>query len=100
MAVDFSNVLVVGVSTRSLFNLEKENELYEKEGIAAYRRYQLDHENEPLEHGTAFALVRNLLKLNELSLSPLLLSILIKLFKDLHILILFSRAFSEIFVKL
>ncbi len=67
MAVDFSNVLVVGVSTRSLFNLEKENELYEKEGIAAYRRYQLDHENEPLEHGTAFALVRNLLKLNELS---------------------------------
>ena len=67
MAVDLSQILVIGVSTRSLFNLEKENEIYEKEGVDAFRNYQLEHENEPLEPGTAFHLVKNLLQLNQLA---------------------------------
>ena len=67
MAVDLSQILVIGVSTRSLFNLEKENEIYEKEGVDAFRNYQLKHENEPLEPGTAFHLVKNLLQLNQLA---------------------------------
>lgn len=65
MAVDLSQILVVGVSSRALFNLEKENEIYLKEGILGYRKYQLDHEDEPLEKGTAFHLVQSLLHLNE-----------------------------------
>ncbi len=67
MAVDLSNVLVIGVSTRSLFNLETENEIFEREGVEAFREYQLAHENEPLEPGTAFYLVKNLLALNKVS---------------------------------
>lgn len=64
MALDFSDILVVGVSSRALFNLEKENEIFEKEGISGYRKYQQENENEPLEKGTAFHLVQNLLQLN------------------------------------
>jgi len=67
MAVDLSQILVIGVSTRSLFNLEKENEIFEKDGVEAFRDYQLAHENEPLEPGTAFHLVKNLLQLNQLA---------------------------------
>lgn len=67
MAVDLSQILVIGVSTRSLFNLEKENEIFEKDGVQAFRDYQLAHENEPLEPGTAFHLVKNLLQLNQLA---------------------------------
>lgn len=64
MAVDLSEILVVGVSSRALFDLEKENEIFEKEGIAGYRKYQQENENEPLSPGTAFHLVQSLLHLN------------------------------------
>jgi 5'-nucleotidase len=65
MAVNFSELLVVGVSSRALFNLEKENEIFNKEGISGFREYQRKHEDEPLEPGTAYYLVKNLLHLNE-----------------------------------
>lgn len=65
MPVDFSEILVVGVSSRALFNLEKENEIFNIEGISGFRKYQLEHENELLELGTAFHLVQSLLYLNE-----------------------------------
>ncbi len=64
MAVDFSDMLVIGVSSRALFNLEMENDIFTKKGISGYRKYQLQHENEPLEKGTAFHLVQSLLYLN------------------------------------
>ncbi len=67
MPVDLSEILVVGVSTRALFNLEKENKVFEEEGIEAFRKYQLDNENELLEAGTAFYLVRSLLELNKIA---------------------------------
>ncbi|HOZ83735.1 MAG TPA: 5'-nucleotidase, partial [Bacteroidia bacterium] len=65
MPVNFSEILVVGVSSRALFNLEKENEIFLKEGISGFRKYQLAHEHEPLQPGTAFHLVQSLLHLNE-----------------------------------
>lgn len=65
MPVNFSEILVVGVSSRALFNLEKENEIFLKEGISGFRKHQLAHEHEPLQPGTAFHLVQSLLHLNE-----------------------------------
>lgn len=65
--MDLTNVLVIGVSSRALFNLEKENEIFDKEGIAGYREYQQKHENDTLERGTAFYLVQSLLHLNKIS---------------------------------
>lgn len=67
MALDFSEILVVGVSSRALFNLEKENEIFEKENIEGFRKYQLEHENELLTEGTAFPLIKSLLKLNDIA---------------------------------
>ena len=65
MPVDLSEILVIGVSTRALFNLEKENEVFDKEGIEAFRKFQLENEDEPLVPGTAFHLVQSLLQLNK-----------------------------------
>ena len=57
-------VLTIGVSTRSLFNLEKENKIYETEGIEKYINYQIEHEEEILLPGVGLNLVKGLLKLN------------------------------------
>ncbi len=65
MAVDLSEILVIGVSTRALFNLEIENEIFDKKGITEFRKYQLENEDKPLEPGTAFHLVQSLLELNK-----------------------------------
>ena len=63
--------LVVGVSSRALFDLEKENEIFVRDGIKKYREYQELHEDEPLEKGTAFYLVKSLLELNKQANRPI-----------------------------
>ena len=35
--------LVIAVSSRALFDLEEEHRLFEREGFAAYRTYQVEH---------------------------------------------------------
>ena len=67
MPIDFSEILVVGVSTRALFNLEVENQVFDDHGIEAFRSYQLENENKLLEPGTAFHLVQSLLELNKIA---------------------------------
>ena len=64
MAYDLSDKLVIGVSSRALFDLSRENEIYENEGLEAYCRYQLEHENDVLEPGTGFALIDSMLRIN------------------------------------
>lgn len=71
MPTDFSEMLVVGVSSRALFDLEKENQVFDREGIEGFRKYQLQHENELLNPGTAFPLIRSLLQLNDLASKPI-----------------------------
>ncbi len=56
--------LVVGISSRALFDLEEENKIYEAEGLEAYSKYQIEHENDILKPGTAFPLVKALHNLN------------------------------------
>lgn len=67
MSVSFESYLVVGISSRALFNLEKENEVFEKQGLDAYRQYQIEHENDILSPGSGFTLVKNLLQINTLA---------------------------------
>ena len=45
MPYDLTEPLVIGISSRALFNLEEENRIYENEGLAAYEEYQVKHEN-------------------------------------------------------
>ena len=66
MPYDLSNYLVIGVSSRALFDLSYENEIYENEGLEAYCRYQLEHENDVLKPGTGFSLINAILKINQI----------------------------------
>lgn len=66
MAYDLENRLVVGVSSRALFDLTYENRIYESEGVEAYCRYQIEHEDDILRPGPGFPLIRALLNLNNL----------------------------------
>jgi len=67
MPVDLSNILVVGISSRSLFSLEHENEIFNSEGITAFRKHQAENENVILDPGPSFQLVKKLLDLNKIS---------------------------------
>lgn len=64
MPWDLDGKLVVGISSRALFDLEEENRIFETEGLDAYRKYQREHENDILRPGTAFPLVKALHRLN------------------------------------
>lgn len=61
------NKMVVGISARALFDLTKEHEIYEREGVEAYCSYQITHEQEALKPGPGFGLIRSLLALNDCS---------------------------------
>ncbi|MEP6655792.1 MAG: 5'-nucleotidase [Betaproteobacteria bacterium] len=56
--------LVVAISSRALFDLTESHRVYTELGVESYHRYQIEHENEMLQPGPAFALVQKLLRLN------------------------------------
>lgn len=66
MAYDLGSPLVIGISSRALFDLEAENRIFETEGLEKYEEYQIEHEKDILPRGTAFHLVRAFLNLNRL----------------------------------
>jgi 5'-nucleotidase len=59
-----SGKLVVAISSRALFDLTESHRVYTEQGVDAYHRYQVAHEDELLVPGPAFALVNKLLRLN------------------------------------
>ena len=56
--------LVVAISSRALFDLEQSHKVFEADGVDAYCQYQIEHENELLDPGVAFPLVKKILALN------------------------------------
>lgn len=66
MAYDLENRLVIGVSSRALFDLTAENEIFQSQGVDAYCSYQVEHEKELLKPGNGFRLVEALLNINNL----------------------------------
>lgn len=67
MEYSLENRMVIGVSARALFDMRKENGIFEEQGLEAYMAYQKAHEDELLKPGPAFALIKALLRLNSLS---------------------------------
>lgn len=65
-----SPLLTVAISSRALFDLDEGNRVYEEEGLAAYRSYQIEREDVPLEPGDAFGFVKKLLDINTLLPEP------------------------------
>lgn len=66
MAYDLEHRLVIGVSSRALFDLSVENELFETQGVEAYCRYQVEHEKDYLMPGNGFRLIEALLNINKI----------------------------------
>lgn len=60
-----NTTLTVAVSSRSLFHIEDGNDIFVKEGQAAFDEYMRAKENSPLRPGAAFPLVQKLLSLNK-----------------------------------
>ena len=65
MPSDVLPPLTVAISSRALFDLEDSHALFERDGIEAYAEHQRANEDEILDPGIAFPLVRKLLALNE-----------------------------------
>jgi 5'-nucleotidase len=61
-----SKPLVIGISSRALLNLEKEDTIYKTQGTQAFIDYQREHRNELIPKGVAFPLIRALVDLNKL----------------------------------
>ncbi len=57
-------LLTVAVTSRALFDLEEGHALFERDGVDAYAHYQRAHEDDVLQPGVAFPVVRKLLALN------------------------------------
>jgi 5'-nucleotidase len=62
--------LTVAISSRALFDLSDSNGVFERDGLEAYRQYQIEHEDDVLEPGEAFHFVKKLLNINELLGKP------------------------------
>ena len=76
MAVDFSNTLIVAISATALFDLtESENYLLElleqrpANAIKEFREYMTERENDPLNIGAGYPLIKALLNVNKYSSS-------------------------------
>src|SRR5438046_2749294 len=65
MSVDLSKSLVIGISSRALFDLEEANKVFEAEGEAAYTKFQGGREKAVLQPGIGFRLVQAILGLND-----------------------------------
>lgn len=57
--------LMIGISSRALFDLDASHKVYEEGGLEAYMGYQREREDEILQPGVAFNLVQKLLGLND-----------------------------------
>ena len=44
MAGNLAEKLVIAISSRALFNLDESHDVYEADGLAAYSKYQIEHE--------------------------------------------------------
>ncbi|XP_039897619.1 cytosolic 5'-nucleotidase 1A-like [Simochromis diagramma] len=58
------NAITIAVSSRVLFNMEKEQQIYEQQGMEEYIKYQVEHETEPFSPGPAFSFVKALEAVN------------------------------------
>lgn len=65
MPANLDDKLVIAISSRALFDMAESHRVYEEEGVDAYCRYQIEHEDDALAPGVAFSLTRKLLALNE-----------------------------------
>lgn len=64
MSFQIDKKMVVGISSNALFDLKKEDDIFIKEGLDAYKQYQVDHKSKILPKGVAFPFIKRLLSIN------------------------------------
>ncbi len=67
---EIEDKLVIAVASSALFDLSESDEAYREKGTEGYRKYQRENEENTLNRGAAFPLVKRLLSLNENSTEP------------------------------
>ena len=67
MSYDLTKLLVIGISSQALFDLDFEDKIYRSHGLQPFIDYQRAHESEMLQPGPAFPLIQGLLRVNELT---------------------------------
>lgn len=70
MQISPDKPLTVAISSTVLFDLSTSNDIYEDQGLEAYRRYQIAQEDTVLTPGEGFYLVEKLLNINNLLGKP------------------------------
>lgn len=75
--MDLDACLVIGISSRALFDLEEEDRVYQSQGVDGYRKYQRQHEDAPLKPGTAFPLIQAFLRLNAFNCDRRLVEVIV-----------------------
>ena len=64
MSVDFSNTLIVAVSATALFDLSESERFFQaltedpETAIDKFRSYMIERENDPLQTGTGYPLIK------------------------------------------
>lgn len=66
MAYPIEKKLVVGISSNALFDLRNEDEIFKKDGLEAYRKYQVENKTVILEKGVGFPFIKRFLNINNI----------------------------------
>ncbi|MGW9159154.1 5'-nucleotidase [Microbacterium sp. NPDC055665] len=67
MPFPLDDLLVVGIASSALFDLEESDAVFRQHGEESYRQYQQERLDDEFSPGVAFPFIRRLLSLNELS---------------------------------
>ena len=66
MAYPINEKLVVCITSTALFDFSLEHQIYEQDGIEAFKRYQMENRQVLPAPGAAFPFIKRLLNLNQL----------------------------------
>lgn len=77
MPYDLTKPLVIGISSRALFDLEEENKIFENDGLEEYIKYQIENESKVLQPGAGFELIKACLRLNKIKPERRLVEVII-----------------------
>lgn len=66
MSYPIEDKLVVAIASSAILNLDAARDAFREGGLEAYRQYQREHQDDPLDKGPAFAFIKRLLNFNRL----------------------------------
>lgn len=68
MSFEIENKFVMAVASSALFDLSESDRVFREHGEEQYRAYQREHENDVLETGVVFPLIKRILSVNHTTL--------------------------------